>query len=67
MQIVDTKTSEVVEFEPGLKVELDFVTDCVTRIVTKGVGLFKTQAHVETDVRKGIEEAIFALKSKVKP
>ena len=67
MQIVDKRSGEVVQFEPGLSVEINFIDDCVTRILAKGVGVFRTQAHVAQDVRLGIEEAIHALKRKVKP
>jgi len=66
MQIVDTKTGNVVEFEPGLSVEVNFVDDCVTRTLAKGVGIGRTRAHVARDIRDAIEEAIHALKIKVK-
>lgn len=67
MQIVDKRTGSVVEFEPGLTVEMDFITDVVQRVLDKGVGVFRTEAHVAADIRSGIEEAIYALKVKVKP
>jgi hypothetical protein len=67
MQIVDTRNGKVVEFEPGLSVEVNFVDDCVIRMIAKGVGFGRTQAHVAQDVREAIEEAILALKLKVKP
>ena len=67
MQIVDTRNGKVVEFEPGLSVEVNFVDDCVTRVIAKGVGFGRTQAHVAQDVRDAIEESIHALKIKVKP
>lgn len=67
MQIIDTATQGVVEWEPGRAVETDFIKDCVDRILAKGVGLLRSQSHVEEDIKAGIEEAIFALKLKVKP
>lgn len=67
MQIVDTRSGKVVEFEPGLSVEVNFIDDCVTRVIAKGVGFGRTQAHVEKDIRAAIEEVIHALKVKVKP
>lgn len=67
MQIVDTRTNTVVEFEPGKTVEIDFVTDVVSRVIAKGVGVFRTQEHVAKDVRDAIEEAIYGLKLKIKP
>jgi hypothetical protein len=67
MQVIDTVTNKTVQYEPGRAVETDFVQDCVDRILAKGVGFMRTEAHVEQDIRDGIAEAIFALKSKVKP
>lgn len=67
MQIIHAESNTVVEFEPGREIECDFIVDCVERIIAKGVGVFRTSAHVEQDVKDGIQEAIFALKSKVRP
>jgi hypothetical protein len=67
MQIVDRQTEEVVSFEPGQRVETNFVDDCVNRTMAKGVGVGRSSAHVERDMRDGIEEAIHDLKSKVRP
>ena len=67
MQIVDTTTGDVVEYEPGLSVEINFVYDCVQRALSKGVGLFRGKKHVAKDLQAAIEETIFELKSKVKP
>jgi hypothetical protein len=67
MQVLDRKTGEVVQFEPGLSVEREFVDDCVAKIVSLGVGFFRTSAHVEQDVRDGIEQVIHELKAKVRP
>lgn len=67
MQVVDRQTGEIVQFEPGQVVETDFVTDCVAQVVRLGVGLGRTSDHVAADVRQGIEEAILALKLKVRP
>lgn len=67
LQIVDTTNAKVCEWEPGRAVEIDFVQDCITKIVSKGVGLGRTSAHVAKDIEDGINEAIFNLKAKVKP
>lgn len=67
MQIVDRQTEQVVSFEPGQRVEKDFVDDCVSRTIAKGVGVGRSAAHVEQDMRQGIEEAIHDLKSRVRP
>ena len=66
MQIVEKKNNEVVQFEPGLSVEVNFVDDIVTRTISKGVGLGRTSAHVAQDVREAVEEAIQALKRKIR-
>lgn len=66
MQIVDKQTGDVVEFEPGLRAEFDFVESCVERITGLGVGLGKSAAHVERDIRTGIGLAILDLKTRVR-
>jgi hypothetical protein len=66
MQIVDTVTGDVVEYEPGRRVETEFVSDCINRIVAQGVGFFKTEATVKAAVEAGIKEAIFELKTQVR-
>lgn len=81
MQIVDRKDGSVVQFEPGLQVEKDFVEDCTARIieratkniVARGVGIGCTELHVTKDIVDGlnatvrdcIEKSIIALKAKV--
>ena len=67
MQIIDRKTGEVVQFEPGKVVETDFVEDCVEQVVRLGVGLGRTSNHVAADVRQGLEDAIWSLKRRVRP
>lgn len=66
MQIVDTVTGRVVEWEPGLSTEINFVEDCISRIVERGVGFGRTSKHVAKDIEDGITEAIFNLKKKVR-
>ena len=67
IQIVDTYTNEVCEFEPGLQVEKDLVASCIEKTVAKGVGIFRTRKRVEAAIRQGIQEAVFELKKQVKP
>jgi hypothetical protein len=80
VQIVDRETQEVVQMEPGLQVEMEFLDDCVQKILGKGfqeistaqadlleactaailkrgVGLWRTEAHVAQDIRDGLREA----------
>ena len=67
MQIVDRQTGEIIQYEPGRRAEILFVEDCIERIVELGVGFGRTQKHVVTDIRAGIESAILALKAKIEP
>lgn len=67
MQIIDTHTGAVVEFEPGKSVETDFVTDIVNRLTPNGVGFFKTHKVVQQTVRDAVQSAILDLKTKVTP
>ena len=58
--------AKVVEFEPGLAVEKALITELITRTQAKGVGVFRTEAHVLTDVRDAFEELLYDLKSRVR-
>jgi len=65
LQIVHRDNGKIVEWEPGRDIETEFITDCIARVLVRGVGLFKTSAHVAQDIEAGIEEAILELKKKV--
>lgn len=68
LQIVSKDAPSVVlQIEPGRQAERDFVADVVTRAVAKGVGLFRTEAQVETAIREAIQESIFDLKQQITP
>lgn len=63
LQIVDALHGAIVtRFPGGDRLERDFVEACTRKIVAKGVGLMRSQAHVEADIRAGIDEAITELK-----
>jgi hypothetical protein len=49
-------------FPAGGPLEREFIEACVTRALAKGVGIFKTQAQVETALREAVTEAIWNLK-----
>lgn len=66
LQIVDTVTNRVVEWEPGLSVEIDFIEDVVSRTLARGVGIFRGSKHVADDLKAAIEESIFNLKKQVR-
>lgn len=55
-----------VHFHPGSHEELDFVSAVVDRTLEKGVGFFRTKAHVAQDLTAAIEEVINDLKAEVR-
>lgn len=65
LQIIDRKTGEIIQLEPGLSAEIDFIDECAKRVLSLGVGIGRTEKHVEQDVRTGIELALLDLKTKV--
>jgi hypothetical protein len=62
LQIV-TPEGDLVRFPGGGALEREFVEMCVKAILAKGVGLFRTENHVEIDVREAITETIYSLKA----
>jgi urease beta subunit len=67
MQIVDRKTGEALQFEPGQAAELDLVEESVAGAVRLGIGLGRTSTQAAAAMRQGIEEAIYGLKRRVRP
>ena len=65
IRVVDLTTNEVVQWAPGMAVERQLVEDLCARVLSKGVGIFRTEAHVIADVRAAITELLHALKSEV--
>lgn len=65
MRIVHLPSGEYVEWAPGQVQEALIVEELVDRVKAKGVGLFRTEAHVLVDVEAAMTELIFDLKSKV--
>jgi len=66
LQIIDRATNDVIQFEPGMAAEKLFIEDCVGQIIKRGVGFFRTEAHVVQDIRDGLEAAILELKAQIK-
>jgi hypothetical protein len=54
-----------VQLVPGAQGERDLIEDVLTRAQAKGVGVFRTEAHVLADVRAALAEALHALKAEV--
>jgi hypothetical protein len=65
LQIVDRWSGEVVQLEPGMSAEIDFVEACVARTGSLGVGVGRSTQHVMKDVQTAIELTILDLKGKV--
>lgn len=63
LQITDAN-GVVVRTRYGGKHEQDLIEAFVSKCLEKGVGFFRTQAHVEKDLRDAITEVIADLKVK---
>lgn len=66
LQIVDEHDHVVQRFNGGGPLEIDLIERCTSAIVDKGVGVLRTTAHVEQDVRNGITETIRDLKEETR-
>ena len=63
LQIVDASAPHaVVRIPAGGPLERDLVQICTEAIVSQGVGIFRTEAHVRKAIHAGITEAIADLK-----
>ena len=62
LQLVDARTGRVVTFPGGGPIERDLLTDATDRIVSKGVGIFRTEAQVRRAVEAGLREAFYEFK-----
>ena len=67
MQVVDRETQMVVQWEPGQRIEREFVDDVVTKLSTRRIGWFVRRSTVLDVVRQAFLETIFELKAKVDP
>ena len=65
IQIIEKSSKDVVQFEPGMSIEHQFEDELVRRVIAKGVGLFRTAAHIELDVQAAIHELLFDMKNQV--
>jgi hypothetical protein len=57
------ESGEVCVFPAGGPIEMDLVESIVKEVLANGVR-FKTQAHIEKDVRAGIQKAMWDFKKK---
>lgn len=65
MQVVNSKTGDIVQWRPGFPVEVDIVEDVCEKLSKRGVGLFRSQARVLQAVRECFAESLLELKKKV--
>lgn len=66
LQIVDASRRVVACVPGGGELETDLIEHCVRTILAKGVGIGRTSAHVEQDIRDGIREALQSLKDQTR-
>jgi hypothetical protein len=68
LQIVENETPQrlVAQIPGGGPLEADLIELCTSHIMSKGVGVMRTEAHVEADIRAGLKEAIYSLKEQTK-
>jgi hypothetical protein len=62
LQIVHVPDGETARFPGGGPLEANLVDLLTKHIMAKGLS-FKTNAHIEKDVREGISEGIMSLKA----
>jgi hypothetical protein len=62
LQIVDAETGVVARLPGGGALEADLVDLIVREVVRRGVGWFRSTAHVEQDIKDGTTAAIYSLK-----
>lgn len=65
IQIVAKDNMRVLAWAPGLEMERDLVEEICRRVEAKGVGAFRSSAHVIEDVRSAIQELLLDLKRQV--
>jgi len=61
LQIADLE-GRVAQLPAGGRLERDFIGECADAILQRGVGFWRTEAHVRADIEAGITEVIRELK-----
>ncbi len=62
IQLVDRLTGDVVTFPGGSKAEADLVALIRDAVVARGVGVFRTSAHVAADVEDAVRSVFYDFK-----
>jgi hypothetical protein len=67
LQVIDRQTGGevVIGWYPGDRVEVDLAGELTERVKAKGVGLFRSEAHVLADLRLAFGEMLYDLKRRV--
>lgn len=66
LQIVHLPTNQVAfGWQPGDRVETDLAEELARRVKAKGIGLFRSEAHVLSDLRQAFSEMLYELKDRV--
>ena len=65
LQVLHVPSGTIVSWAPGFQVERDLVAEICQRVVEKGVGIGRTQAHVIADVKEAVEETFYQIKADV--
>lgn len=56
-----------IRFSAGERVEMDLRATIKDAILKRGVGVFRTEAHVAQDIEDGIADALETFKATVQP
>jgi hypothetical protein len=67
VQITDESGNVVASWVPGSAAEYKFAQNVAEKAVTKGVGVFRTEAQVKARVMEAVNEVLFELKAIVRP
>lgn len=67
LQIVDPYDRVILRWPAGDPLEADLVQMAVREAQREGIGLFRTEAQVSAALRVGLQRAIHALKTQVRP
>jgi hypothetical protein len=62
LQIANVTTGDVVTLPGGGKLEADLIEACTTEALKRGVGFFRTEAHVREAIKEGFVAVISNLK-----
>jgi hypothetical protein len=67
LQIVENDSQrKIAQIPGGGPLEADLIELCVTSIMARGVGVLRGEAHVEQDIRIGMQEALMSLKDQTR-